>query len=162
MQNNRGLSLIALNDELKNYLDMIIGMPCWAVVAGAGTGSMVLLSFGKKIPRDTPISNIYICHDARHFDAELSLFIMNAEWQLLDSNNNNYVLCDCYSSNIKNEEMDKGLLKLVNKNVKSTMIDFNGYDFEIHFDEGLILCVIERDDKNSDYEGYNFNEYHKK
>lgn len=151
----------AIDVELKDYLNIVTGMPCWAVVAGDGTGSMLLLSFGSKFLREIPIKNNQSSYNANHFDAELSLFIMDAEWQLLNSKNNNSLICDCYSSNKKDDEMERGLSKLVNKTVKSTMLDFNGVDFEIHFEDELILCVIEKKEKEFDYSGYSFNQYNR-
>ena len=144
------------NEKPKFYLDKVIGMPCWAIVAGEGSGSRILVSFGKKLSRDHPINNNHLTYEARYFNPELSLFIQDAEWQILDLNQNNTVVCDCYSCNDNDGEMVNGLNQLIDKNVVSTILDFNGKDFEVNFEGGLKLCVICLKEDKPDYIGYEF------
>lgn len=141
--------------DIELFLSKMIDMPCWAIVAGEGTGSMVLMSFGKKFLRKIPVDNDTLSHNAKNFDAELSLFITNAEWQLLNLKDNS-LICDCFSSNKKNGEMDRGLSQLIDKKVKSTVLDWNCKDFEIDFEGELKLCVISSNDQKTDETSYKF------
>lgn len=145
------------NENPKFYLDKIIGMPCWAIVAGEGSGSRILMSFGKKFPRDHPVYNDHLIYEARYFNPELSLFIQDAEWQVLNSYQNDLLICNCYSSNDNEGEMVNGLNQLISKCVVSTMLDFNGKDFEINFEGGLKLCVICLKEVKVGYIDYDFN-----
>lgn len=138
------------------YLELLSDMPCWAVVAGEGTGSMVSLSFGKKFLREYPSKNENLTHDSATYDAELELFIQFADWQILDVNQNNLVVCNCDSCNNNDGEMVSGLNQLINKKVVSTMLDFNGKDFELNFEGGLKLCVICQVDIIPDCIDYDF------
>jgi hypothetical protein len=53
--------------DLKMTANLLIGRPCWLIIAGKGTGSIVHLGFGDKYPRDKPLKNPCINDDEKLF-----------------------------------------------------------------------------------------------
>lgn len=61
--------------EFRKSLNSLIGQPCWSVIAGRGTGSVISLHFGNKLPLQQPIKNSYLSEEQRKYEGELILFI---------------------------------------------------------------------------------------
>jgi hypothetical protein len=43
--------------DLLAALKILPGKTCWSFIGGSGTGSMVSLDFGEKVPRKKPVGN---------------------------------------------------------------------------------------------------------
>jgi hypothetical protein len=68
-------------DEVAQYLTPIVGMTCWHVGAGEGTGSSFHLALGKKVPRSVPLRNAPQNDEYREYQGEASLLVWCA-WRL--------------------------------------------------------------------------------
>ena len=123
------------------FVTALEGKQCWTVVAGDGTGSAVSFSFGEKIPRECPVKNAKISHDARFFDGELKLFVQGGSiWEVDD---NDTVLCTNDSDNKDGREMLTGLDALLGKRVTSIWHYDDFLELMLYFVEGLfeLACV---------------------
>lgn len=69
MTSNR--DAMSITDALRQFE----GQVAWGVTAGTGTGSRVLLRFGHKVRRRTPLTNPALDENARTYDSEYSIFI---------------------------------------------------------------------------------------
>ena len=49
--------------EFRNSLNSLIGQPCWSVIAGKVTGSVISLHFGNKNPLQQPIKNPHLSEE---------------------------------------------------------------------------------------------------
>ena len=84
-----------MESELESILRQFIALPCWAVVAGEGTGSMVSLAFGDKTRRDKPLENIHLAEDYRLYSSGYSIFIQMGSWLL---EKGEFEICLLYTS----------------------------------------------------------------
>ena len=103
-----------MKSSLDSLLSQFVALPCWGVVAGKGTGSMVSLDFGDKIPRDRPLSNIHLSEDCRNNSSECSIFIQHSSWLLEQGDKE---VCSCDSDNSNAGAMVKGLRRLIGMHV---------------------------------------------
>jgi hypothetical protein len=58
----------------------LCGLPLWSVIGG--NGSRLALDFGRKVPRDQPLTNSKLSEEQRLYEAECSLFV-ECPWSLL-------------------------------------------------------------------------------
>jgi len=72
--------------EFWQSLESLVGETCWGV-SGA-VGSMFILDFGKKVPRDRPIGGVRASTDRELFTGEFCFWVEQvARWVLFDNNN---------------------------------------------------------------------------
>jgi len=122
----------------RKALSDIVGAECWAVVAGAGTGSVILLHIGEKLPRDRIIPNPHLSEDARRFDAEFNLYV-RAVWRL-DSRKG--VICGAWDDNRAGGPMLKGLSRLSGNIVEGFDLEEVGMDLVLKFSNNLKLKIF--------------------
>jgi hypothetical protein len=53
----------------------MVGEECWAIIAGPGTGSVILLDLGAKLPRDHVLRNPNLTEDERRFESAYSVHV---------------------------------------------------------------------------------------
>jgi hypothetical protein len=63
-------------------LSKIVGLTCWGAIAGKGTGSMVTLDYGRKIPIVPPLRNDRLSKVLREYHGEYCIFIEGCAWRL--------------------------------------------------------------------------------
>jgi hypothetical protein len=63
----------ASHRDVEALLQRIVGEECWAIIAGPGTGSVILLDLGAKLPRDVEVDNPTLSEDERQFEAPYSI-----------------------------------------------------------------------------------------
>lgn len=127
-----------LENEFIKRMHGLIGEPLWGFVGGMGTGSVVSLSFGEKIPRKRILSNPHLSMNARQYDGSLELFIM-CVWRIDSASE---VICGGWSGNKKGEEMLMGLERLCGQKVEEIIIIQPSFDFELRFSNSLWLKVF--------------------
>jgi hypothetical protein len=62
-------------------LERVVGEECWAVIAGSGTGSVILLDLGAKLPREHELRNDMLSDEERRFEAPYSVQIWSS-WRV--------------------------------------------------------------------------------
>lgn len=122
----------------RKVLSDLVGAECWSVVAGAGTGSVILLQIGEKLPRDKVIPNPHLSEDARRFDGEFHLYV-EAVWRL-DSHKG--VVCGAWDDNRAGGPMLKGLSRLRGSIVESFDLEEVGMDLVFKFSNNLKLKIF--------------------
>lgn len=127
-----------VSDELLRESERLVGERCWSFSAGAGTGSHLSLSFGRRIPRPISLTNPNLAPGARENDAEYSLFV-ECVWRLDDENG---VVCGAWDDNRTDGPMLQGLARLPGHRVTAVLLRRPSLDLELAFDHGLRLAVF--------------------
>ena len=65
----------ASHHDVEAALGEVVGEECWAVIAGPGTGSVILLDLGAKLPRDRELRNPSLSDEERKFEAPYSVHV---------------------------------------------------------------------------------------
>lgn len=140
--------------DFEQIIKKLVGTPCIGFAAGSGTGSVIDLVFGKKIPRQKPIDNPFLSKVLRDNKGEYSLLI-ECVWRL---ETNKKVICGAWDDNSQNGPMLKGLQKIVDHNVDFIHLSKPGLDLQIGFDNGFVLRIFcdstNSVDKNDNYYVY--------
>lgn len=124
--------------QFEIYFNRIVGLECWGIIAGSGTGSNINMQFGRKIPRAKPLKNPSLTNEQREFDSEFSVFV-ECVWRL-DSETE--IVCGAWDNNRENGLMIIGLHQLVGSVVSSVQILKPAFDLIVSFSNGLALKVF--------------------
>lgn len=114
----------------------LVGLECWAFVAGRGTGSVVSLDFGEKIRLARPIDNPHLSEELQQFEGEYKLLIEDCAWRIEDEEE---VLGCSVSSNEPDGAMIQALSQLINKRVVLVTLKYPSFDFSLLFEQGVSL-----------------------
>jgi len=68
-------------EEIRQHLNLLVGMRCWHLGAGKGTGSSFHLAFGKKLPRQVPLKMAPEGDEYGEFEGEASILVW-CTWRL--------------------------------------------------------------------------------
>lgn len=136
-----------LPDSRKFFVNLQ-GKKCWSVVAGSGTGSMVSLGFGEKIPRKVRIRNPTLSEEQQMFFGEFCVFIRNSSWLVIKEEK---IICSNEDSNERGGAMLEGLSKLIGASVVCGNVKNERGDFELLFDNAISLKVECTDDEVNNY-----------
>lgn len=124
-------------DVIADAIFGLRGLPCWGVITGQGTGSYVSLMLGMKIQRSRPVANKFLSDDVRRYDAEFSLFIQLAPWELLRGDT---LLCNSDSSNLPGDQMLDGLKALIGEKIMEADLN-EGFGLVIRCSSALQLKI---------------------
>jgi hypothetical protein len=127
-----------LRREFQECVRNLVGVKCWGVVAGSGTGSVISLQLGKKIRRKVEFTNPYLSREQRRFDPEVEIFVESA-WRL---DSPSQVVCGCWDDNRAEGPMKRGLGELVGKVISKAHVDKPGLDLTLAFGEDHKLRVF--------------------
>ncbi len=139
-------------DEIKSITDLLIGLPCWSVIAGKGTGSVISLGFGGRQLRSKPLNNKNLTDDERKYHSDISLMI-HCSWRLSSKNE----ILSSWREALENRELMLTNLKSIrNKKINNIDIDPISLDLKIYFEGNKKLDVFcdETDDSDAD-DNYN-------
>ena len=140
-----------LEGNLKAEFQKIIGEECWGIIAGTGTGSVVSIQIGNKIPRKKSLDNIALEQAVRDFEAEYSLHI-ECVWRL-DSDHE--IICGAWDDNSKGGKMLQGLNHLLGKQITRVTLLEPAWDFIIEFSNLFkfkVFCdQVNEEDENDNY-----------
>jgi hypothetical protein len=120
-------------------LHSLVDKECWGFSAGPGTGSMVVLDFGKKVPRTRVLANPHLTEDQKRFKGEVSLFLQGAAWRL---NSQTAIICGSTDSNEPDGPMLQGLGGLVSTKARAVDLMSRFLDLLIEFEGGIFLTVF--------------------
>ncbi len=141
----------SLADALQSNLRQLMTTKCWGIIAGSGTGSVLNLQFGAKIPRQKPLDNPTLRQDVRLFDAEYDLFIEC----VLRLDTNQEVICGAWDDNSTEGPMLEGLNNILEKPVTGITVLEPAWDVIIEFDDSFKLKIfcdqVNEEDENDNY-----------
>ena len=124
--------------EFTADLARLKGQVCWGFVAGAGTGSLLSLSLGGRVPRKAPARNPHLTDEQRMFDGELGLFV-ECVWRLDSASE---VVCGAWDDNSADGPMLVGLRRLVGRAVTAVRTEGPAFDLRVDFGDSLTLRVF--------------------
>lgn len=143
--------MLRINEPLfLNELRRLAGLECWAVIAGAGSGSRVALDFGSKVERDKPLLNPTVADVSRFYKGEFSLFIEDCAWRLEQGG---AIICSSKSDNRQGAELLHGVSLIVGNKLLRVAAIAPGWDLVMEFEGGFVLrtfsdCVTQDDGDN--------------
>lgn len=127
-----------LMGEFETSLNQIIGLECWGVVAGSGTGSIVDIQLGGRVRLHKRLRNSKLTDEQREFEPEFSIFI-ECVWRL-DSEST--IICGAWDDNREGGEMIVGLRQIVGSVISSVQLSIPAFDVLVGFSNGLTLKVF--------------------
>jgi len=127
-----------MRGELAKQFSFLTKTNCWAVLGGAGTGSILNLHFGKKIPRSRPIKNPRLPPESQAYEGEFVVFITCA-WRLMSDKE---IVCGSFSNNEKGGVMLTGLNQIIGQNVRRVELIPDTLDLRIFFENDLQLHLF--------------------
>lgn len=113
----------------------LVGLRCWGVVGGSGTGSNISLEFGNKIKRKKALLNRNLTDELRYFQGEYGFFV-ECSWRVEDADT---VICGSRSNH---DDISLGIKKLVNEEVQSIEILNVSFDLVLKFANELVLKIF--------------------
>lgn len=120
---------------LKRHCQVIGHLPCWHVSCGESVGASFQLAFGKRIRRDTPLTNTAQPEEYRQNDGEVNLLVW-CTWRL-DTDEQPMTSSDDTLANIQT-----GLRGLIGASVVSFEIYPPAWDCVFCFDNGMHLKLF--------------------
>jgi hypothetical protein len=114
-------------EKLEEACRLLVGKCCWTLVAGSGTGSVVSLGFGAKIPLKKPLTNPNLTLEEQENDAEFGLFV-ECVWRLDDQTK---VVCGAWDDNRSGGPMLTGLARLIGHRVAAILLRRPGLENSI-------------------------------
>jgi hypothetical protein len=120
----------------------LIGVTLWGIAAGEGTGPLVTLHFGDKLPRLRPLDNPTLAPDLRTHEGEFVLFI-KCRWTI---EHNKHKLADDGSSPRPGGAMQRALRRLLNRPVKE--VNFRTKAVSVEFTGHLGLHIYPQTQTN--------------
>ena len=136
--------------EFARTLKSLAGKRCWGVSAGQGTGSVFVLDFGRKVPRDRPIANPYLTPQQQRYTGELSLMVFCA-WRI-DAKDS--VVCGWNDSSRNVGPMVNGLKGLMKTSVKAVAIEHPAWDLTISFAQRTLRVFCDQTVRESGPKNY--------
>jgi hypothetical protein len=124
--------------QLESAISSFREQKCWSVIAGAGSGSLITLAFGRKVRRTRSLRNQHLTEVQRDFEGELELYVECA-WRLETTTS---VICTSTSNNEHGGTMLGGLEKLIGTTIVEAKLTHPAMDIKIAFDNGLTLVVF--------------------
>lgn len=135
---------------VQELMSRLQGKVCWYTLAGKGTGSIVQLYLGDKVPRRTPIRNDKLPASAREFDPEYSLLVYCA-WRLDGATQ---PITSWREPEDNDGPMVRGLAELHGETIQAVEVLEPAWDLFLRFTGGKtfrVFCdraVFEKDDIN--------------
>ena len=144
----------------RNYRDLslaikaLLGKQCWAVIGGEGTGTMVTLDCGAKIPRKPILKNSTLSDVERKYEGEIVIFIEMADWRLsifgMERFSTLNPICD-------EQGMMEELRGLIGKTITNVSNLESWLRVLIEFDDGFCLEIfLEEADMDDDLYSFHF------
>jgi hypothetical protein len=111
----------------------IVGTSLWGLAAGAGTGPLITLHFGSRLPRLRVLDNPNISESLRTHEGEFVLFV-KCGW---DIEHDGRIIANDGSSNRPQGAMLKALNRLLRRAVKK--VAFSSKEVSVEFTGDLVL-----------------------
>lgn len=134
--------------EVEKALLNIVGTPCWSIIAGEGSGSLITLAFGDKRQKTKRLSNPKLTDAQRNFDSEFEIYIECA-WRIQSELG---VICTSTSSNCAGSTMMNALDAFIGRKVLDVKLMYPAGDITIDFDNGTSLVVFA--DQSNEVDNY--------
>jgi hypothetical protein len=125
--------------SLRKALSELLDKPCWRVKYGTGTGSMLSMEFGKRIPSTVKLPARLANKSSTIEHGEIGIFIKHCSWRIEADDK---VVCTSTSDNTIGQAGDLGTALLCKQQIISVDLDFPSYDLDIRFTGGVHLRVF--------------------
>ena len=141
-----------LNSILSSLFQGLVGKVCWAVIGGPGTGTSVLLYFGKKNKKFIMQDEVRETAKAISFDPEMWIHIDEASWKI-QKDKKIFFACDDFG--LPNNNFNLASSSLIGHPVQSVFFDLIDASFVLKINE-LNFIVSSVCFGSSDSENYTF------
>ena len=142
-----------LENNFLSSLNELIGLECWGVTGGEGTGSVISIDIGIKTLRKKPSKNSQLSELVANYDSSHG-FMLYCPWRI-ETNTN--ILSASYMPNDNNGIMVKGLKEITGTTIKNVICESPAYDLRIEFSNETNLIVHCSNIGMDDNECYSFN-----
>jgi hypothetical protein len=119
----------------QRVISTLVDKECWLITAGKGTGAVIALHFGKRVPRERWITNPTLRPEARQFEGEFVLQI-ECPWRIDAAAE---VVTSWSDDNSIDGPMLSGLERLQGQRVLECRLREPANDLAITFTNGLCL-----------------------
>jgi len=110
-------------------LSTLVGLECWAVVGGMGTGSVIQLNIGEKVLREKPLRNTKVDELVRLYDSTIG-FRIECPWRIESKEE---VFCASHHSNEEDGPYEFGFNKIRGQIISGVELTKPAYDLHIKF-----------------------------
>lgn len=146
-----------MKDELINTFISasinLIGKKCWGIIAGAGTGSNIVIDFGGKKRRKGLLKNDKLSDVQKEYEGEFSLYI-TCTWRLETEHK---IICGSNDPNRDGGPMLKGLKEIIDREVTSLDIITPSLDVSLNLSGGYKLKVFcDETNEEEAFDNYSF------
>jgi hypothetical protein len=117
----------------------LVGLTCWAFIAGASAGSQVTFHLGSKRRRRYPIDNKLLSPDLRIYEGEWMIYVQCCAWRLDEKLR---TICSSKSDNRAGKEMLVGLRRLIGSKVEISQLNATGMDLTLKFAKHQSLSLF--------------------
>jgi hypothetical protein len=124
-------------DAFLQALNALVGEACWGVVGGEGTGSVISLKIGARIPRSKPVNNPYLSDLVRQNNSAYTLMLY-CPWRIDSASN---VVSGSHMSNANDGPMVRGCASIREQKIKAVTCAGPAYDLKLDFENGHTLVV---------------------
>ena len=110
-------------------LNDLIGLECWGVTGGEGTGSIISLDIGNKILKNKPSKNPHLSELVSKYKSSHG-FMLHCPWRI---ETNKKILSGSFMPNDNDGMMVSGLNKVIGTTIKKVTCIKPAYDLLIEF-----------------------------
>lgn len=125
-----------MRKSFESDLSNIVGLTCWGAIAGEGTGSMITLDFGERIPIDPPLGNKALSNELRHFRGQYCIFVEGCSWRLEEKET---IIC---SWGEEQNTIGKEVQRLVGCQLTKAELPNWTLDLKLSFDDQYLLYLF--------------------
>jgi hypothetical protein len=125
-----------MRKQFESDLLTILGLTCWGAIAGEGTGSMITLDFGERIPITPPLRNETLSNELRHFQGQYCIFVEGCSWRLEEEKR---IICSWGDApNTIGREVER----LVGCQLTKAELPYWTLDLRLSFDDKYVLYLF--------------------
>lgn len=115
----------------------LIGLECWGVVGGSGTGSVIQIDVGEKVLRERPLKNKTVSEVVRLYNSKIG-FRIECPWRI---ENEKEVFCASHHSNEEDGPYEYGFNKIRGQIITGVELTKPAYDLCIKFANNASIRV---------------------
>ena len=126
-----------LTEFFLNELQNLVGLECWGITGGEGTGSIITIDVGEKILRGKPLQNSHLSPLVKKYNSSFG-FMLHSPWRIYSKE---VTISGSHMTNERNGKMITGLDSLLKKTITKVECTKPAFDLTIEFSSNIKLVV---------------------